>query len=154
LIKSLSCNDVVLTGIPFYFRVFRYSEFISLLWKEPYYDKFQCHKLQKRQFQSSRKILRSFQLSKSLIPYSRPDGIVKRPDALQCLEDFVSSALHPFGLQGSTSVCSLVFEKNLVFLCRQGSRKTSCNHPDSRATPSGRGLNMETCEARYGKAVA
>jgi hypothetical protein len=108
----------------------------------------------RRQFQSSRKILRSFQLRKSQIPYSRPDGIVKRSDALQCLEDFINSALHPFRLQGSTFVCSSVFEKNPVFLCRQGSRKTACNHSDARATPSGPDLNMDTCEARYGKVVA
>jgi len=44
----------------------------------------------KRQFQSSRKILRSFQLSKSRITCSHLDGPVKRPDALLCLEDFDS----------------------------------------------------------------
>jgi hypothetical protein len=92
LTKSLSCNDVVLTGIPFYFRLFRYSEFISLIWKVPYYDKFQCHKASRRQFQSSRKILWSFQLSRSRIPYSHPDGPVKRLDALLYLEDSDSLA--------------------------------------------------------------
>jgi len=65
-----------------------------------------------------------------------------------------SSALHPSGCEGNTSGCSLVFEKNPVFFCRHGSRKTTCNCPDARATPSGRGLNMETREAHYGKAVA
>jgi hypothetical protein len=50
LTKSLSCNDTVLTGIPFYFRVFRCWEFISLIWKELYYDKFQCYKLQEGNF--------------------------------------------------------------------------------------------------------
>jgi hypothetical protein len=30
----------------------------------------------------------------------------------------------------------------------------SSNYPDSRATPSGRGLNMEMRGARYGKPVA
>jgi len=35
LTKSLSCNVVSLTGIPYYFRVFKYSEIISIIWKEP-----------------------------------------------------------------------------------------------------------------------
>jgi hypothetical protein len=100
----------------------------------------------RRQFQSSRKILQSFQLSKSRIPCSHLDSPVKHLDALLCLEDSVSLSLHPSGR-------SLVFKKNPNFLCRHGSGKTACNHLDARATPSRRGLNMETCEARYGKAV-
>jgi hypothetical protein len=47
-----------------------------------------------------------------------------------------------------------VFEKNLVFLYRHGSRNIAWNCPDARATPSRCGLKMETCEARYGKTVA
>jgi hypothetical protein len=46
-----------------------------------------------------------------------------------------------------------VFEKIPVFLCRHGSGKTACNRPDARAKPFERGLNMETREVRYGKAV-
>jgi hypothetical protein len=45
LTKSLSCNVAVLTGIPFISESLKYSEFISLIWKESYYDKFQYHKL-------------------------------------------------------------------------------------------------------------
>jgi hypothetical protein len=35
LTKSLSCKVVTLTGMPYYFRVFKYSEFILLIWKVP-----------------------------------------------------------------------------------------------------------------------
>jgi hypothetical protein len=47
-----------------------------------------------------------------------------------------------------------VFKKNPDFLYRHGSRKTACNRLNARETPSGRGLNIEMREARYGKAVA
>jgi hypothetical protein len=47
----------------------------------------QCHMHQEGNFRSSRKILCSSQLSKSRIPYFRPDGLVMRLDTLQCLED-------------------------------------------------------------------
>jgi hypothetical protein len=50
LTKLLSCNVAALIGIPYYFRVFKYLEIISLIWKWPYYDKFQCHKLQEDNF--------------------------------------------------------------------------------------------------------
>jgi len=39
LIKSLSCN-VVFTGMLYIPKSSNYLEFISLRWKEPYYDKF------------------------------------------------------------------------------------------------------------------
>jgi hypothetical protein len=50
LTKSLSCNVAVLTGIPFILEFSKYSKFIYLIWKEPYYDKFQCRKLQEGNF--------------------------------------------------------------------------------------------------------
>jgi hypothetical protein len=50
LTKSLSCNVATLTGIPYYFKVFKYSEIIFLIWKGPYYDNFQYHKLQEGNF--------------------------------------------------------------------------------------------------------
>jgi hypothetical protein len=50
--------------------------------------------------------------------------------------------LHPSGRQGNT-----VGTRSLI---RQDMKK-SCNHLDARATLSGRGLNMETRGARYGK---
>jgi hypothetical protein len=92
---------------------------------------------------TSFKILRSFQLSKSRIPCSRLDGLVKLPDALLCREDSDSLAcirLHdratPFGR-------SSVFEKNLESF-------TDTDWEDS-LQPSGRGLNKETREACYGR---
>jgi hypothetical protein len=50
LTKSLSCNVVVFTGMPYIPESSKYLEFISLRWEEPYYDKFQCHKLQECYF--------------------------------------------------------------------------------------------------------
>jgi hypothetical protein len=47
-----------------------------------------------------------------------------------------------------------VFEKDLVFHCRHESAKIACNRPDAWATPSERGLNMETREVRYEKVIA
>jgi hypothetical protein len=40
LTKSLSYNDAALTGIPFISESSKYLEFISPIWKWPYYDKF------------------------------------------------------------------------------------------------------------------
>jgi hypothetical protein len=66
-----------------------------------------------RRFQSSRKILWSFQLSKSRIPCSCPDGPVKLPDALLCREDSDSSACICPDIRATPSKRSLEFEKNL-----------------------------------------
>jgi hypothetical protein len=66
----------------------------------------------RRQFQSSRKILRSFQLSKSQIPCSRLNGQVKRLDALLCQEDSDSSACIRLDVRATPSGRSLEFEKN------------------------------------------
>jgi hypothetical protein len=45
LTKSLSCNVTVFTRMPYIPKSSKYLEFISLRWKDPYYDKFQSHKL-------------------------------------------------------------------------------------------------------------
>jgi hypothetical protein len=37
--KSLSCTVADFTGMSCQFKVFKYSEFISLIWKGTYYDK-------------------------------------------------------------------------------------------------------------------
>jgi hypothetical protein len=55
LTKSLSCNVTALTGIPYYLKVFKYSDIISLIWKGLYYDKFQYHKLQEGNFRVPRR---------------------------------------------------------------------------------------------------
>jgi hypothetical protein len=39
--KSPSCNVTDFTGMPYQLKVFKYSEFISLIWKWPHYDKSQ-----------------------------------------------------------------------------------------------------------------
>lgn len=100
------------------------------------------------------KILRSFQLNKSWIPCSRLDGLVKRPDALLSREDFDSLACIRPDVRATLSGCSSMLEKNLDFLCKHGSGKTTCNRSDARATSSECDLNKETREAYYGKAIA
>jgi len=65
--KSLLCNVADFTGMPYQFRVFKYSEFISLIWKGPYYDKITVASV-KKEFPDSKKTLQSLQLSKSWIP--------------------------------------------------------------------------------------
>jgi hypothetical protein len=65
--KSLLCNVVDFTGIPYQFRVFKYSEFISLIWKGPYYDKISVTSV-KKECLDSKKTLQSLQLSKRWIP--------------------------------------------------------------------------------------
>jgi hypothetical protein len=39
-------------------------------------------------------------------------------------------------------------------LCQEDYDSSTCIRCDVKATPSGCGLNMETCETHYGKAVA
>jgi hypothetical protein len=65
--KSLSCIVTNFTGMPYQFRVFKYSEFISLIRKGPYYDKISVTSI-KNEFMDSKKTLQSLQLSKSRIP--------------------------------------------------------------------------------------
>jgi hypothetical protein len=50
LTKSLSCNVATLTGMLYISKSSKYLEFISLIRKKSYYDKFQCHKLQEGYF--------------------------------------------------------------------------------------------------------
>jgi hypothetical protein len=65
--KSLLCTVADFTGMPYQFIVFKYSEFISLIWKWPYYDKISVTSV-KKEFSDSKKTLQSLQLSKSRIP--------------------------------------------------------------------------------------
>jgi hypothetical protein len=65
--KSLLCNVADFIGMPYQFRVFKYSEFISLIWKMPHYDKISVISIQKECL-DCKKILQSLQLSKSRIP--------------------------------------------------------------------------------------
>jgi hypothetical protein len=108
----------------------------------------------RRQFQSSRKILQSFQLSKSRISCSplTVQWSIRTPSYVEKI--LTSSACIHLDDRATSSGHSLVFEKNPDLLCRHGSGKTACNRPYARATPSGRGLNKETREARYRKAIA
>jgi len=64
--ESLSCTIADFTGIPYQFRVFKYSVFISLIWKGPHYDKISVTRVKKKCLESN-KTLQSLQLSKSRI---------------------------------------------------------------------------------------
>jgi hypothetical protein len=67
-----------ITGMTYQFRVFKYSKFISLIWKGPYYDKINVTSIKKENF-DSKKILQSLQLSKSQIPnlsFERPSEML------------------------------------------------------------------------------
>jgi len=72
-----------------YFRVFRYSKFISLIWKEPFITKFECHELQEDYFSVQghfvypRKILYRFQLTEIRSHVSIRMAQSKRPNAHQ-----------------------------------------------------------------------
>jgi hypothetical protein len=58
LTKSLSCTIADFTGMPYQFRVFKYSDFISMIWKRPYYDKISVTSV-KKEFIDSKKTLQS-----------------------------------------------------------------------------------------------
>jgi hypothetical protein len=100
----------------------------------------------RRQFQSSRKILWSFQLSKSQIPCSRPNGPMNLLDALLCREDSDSSVCILLDIRATPFGRSSVFEKNPESF-------SNTNWEDS-LQPSRRSLNKETREACYVKAVS
>jgi hypothetical protein len=71
LTKSLSCNDVVLIGIPYYFRsLYIFRVYFSNMEKWPYYDKFQCHKFQEGNFRFPRRFCEVSNSAKvgSLVP--------------------------------------------------------------------------------------
>jgi len=56
--KSLSCTVADFTGMSYQFRVFKYSEFISLIWNGPYYDKISVTSI-KKEFSDSKKTAKS-----------------------------------------------------------------------------------------------
>jgi len=86
----------------------------------------------RRQFQSSRKILRNFQLSKSQIPCSQPNGTVKHPNVLLCQEDSASLASIRPDDRATSSGRSLVF-KNTDWKDSLQIRigKIACNRPNT-----------------------
>jgi hypothetical protein len=75
LTKSLLCNIAIFTGMPYMPESSKYLEFISLRWKELYYDKFQCHKLQEGYFSVQGRFYANFNSEKSdlLFPSEQPD---------------------------------------------------------------------------------
>jgi hypothetical protein len=80
---------------------------IALLWQVS------VSQVSRRQFQSFRKILWNFKLSKRRIPCSHQD-------ALLCREDSDSSACICPDIRATPFGRSSVFKKNLDFLCRCG----------------------------------
>jgi hypothetical protein len=102
----------------------------------------------RRQFQSSLKILQSFELNKKLDPLFSSRRSMKRPDALLSLED--SNKLRVASVRTSRQDVRTLFivreESSFPLQTRIG--KDSYNRLDARATSFGRGLNMETREVR------
>jgi hypothetical protein len=60
--NHLLCNVAAFTGMPYISKSSDIQSFISLIWKEPYYDKLQVSQGSRRLFQYSRKIMCRFQL--------------------------------------------------------------------------------------------
>jgi hypothetical protein len=128
LTKSLSCNVVVFTGMPYIPESSKYLEFICLRWKGPYYDKFQCPKLQEGYSNvqgrfcadsNSQKLDHLFpsRQSSKASGCSSVSNIVwtmwyDRPNSHQCQEAPNSSRFHLSGHHGNTSRRSLKFNKN------------------------------------------
>jgi len=76
--KSLLCNVDDFIGMPYQFIVFKYSEYISPIWKGPYYDQISVTSI-KKEFPDSKKTLQSLQLSKSQIPSLSSERPSKTP---------------------------------------------------------------------------
>jgi hypothetical protein len=111
--------------------VFKYSEFIFLIWKGPYYDKFQCHKLQEGNFKVPGRFCEVSNSVKvrSLVPVWTVQWSVQK---LFCVEKILTAQRASVRMsRQQPSGRSSVFEKNPDFLCRHGSGKTTCNRPDS-----------------------
>jgi len=85
LTKSLSCNVAVLIRIQYYCRIFKYSEIISLIWKGPYYDKFQCHKLREGNFRGLGRFCEVSNSPKvgSLVPVQTVQRSVRTPSCVK-----------------------------------------------------------------------
>jgi len=64
----------------------KYLEFISLIWKKPYYDKLQCHKLQEGYFKMFKEDSVQIQTQRSRIPSFRLDEPVRHSDVHLCQE--------------------------------------------------------------------
>jgi hypothetical protein len=62
--------------------------------------------------------------------------------------------MHPSERQGNNFRMLFSVREESRFPLQTRIGKTTCNHPDARATSSGRCLNKETREAHYGKAIA
>lgn len=73
LTKSLSCNVASFTRMLYILESSKYLEFMSLRWKEPYYDNFQCHKLQESYFSVQGRFYLNSNSEKSdpLFPFER-----------------------------------------------------------------------------------
>jgi hypothetical protein len=144
LTKSLSCNVAVFTGMPYILESSSYLEFISLRWKEPYYDKFSVTSMKK----SISEVLRRF-CANSNSEKSDPKHLSRRPckpfgrlSVSNILPDDVAipsgrpSVSRKFKLfkdtpsrrNGKSSGHSSEFKKNPM---------SKCIRPDDLAIPSG-----------------
>jgi hypothetical protein len=154
LTKSLSCNVVVFIGMPYILESSKYLEFISLRWKDPYYDKFQCHKLQEGYFNVQWRFCADSNSEKldPLFLLKRPSKASERSSVSNICPDDVAipsrrpSVSRSFEQFKVTSVCTSLQHVRTLISVRQEIRfpsqtqiwEDSCICPDDRATPSGR----------------
>jgi len=155
LTKSLSCNVAVFTEISYIPKSSKYLEFISLRWKEPYYDKFHCHKLQEGYFsiqgrfcadsnsEKSDPLFLSGQPSKasgrSLVSNIHPDAMAipsGLPSMSRIFEQFKVASVRTSWQHVQTHIR---VRQVIKFPSQTCIWEDSCIHPDVWATPSERG---------------
>jgi hypothetical protein len=84
--------------MPYILESSKYLEFIFLRWKEPYYDKFQCHKLQESYFSIQGRFCADSNSEKSniLFPSGRLSKASRRSSLSNiCPDDVVILSRHP-----------------------------------------------------------
>jgi hypothetical protein len=92
LTKSLSCKVAALTRISYDFRVFKYLEFISLIWKKSCKDKFQYLNHQEGYFRVPRRFCAVYNSAKVRSLVSVRTGLRSFRTPICVLEDSASLA--------------------------------------------------------------
>jgi hypothetical protein len=120
LTKSLLCNVAVLIGTLYISESSKYSEFISLIRKRPYYDKFQCHKLQECYFSVPGRFCVDSNLEEVgfFVSIQTAQWCIRMPISVEKLLN--SSSVHLSRRHGNTSRRYSEFEKIPVILCKHG----------------------------------
>jgi hypothetical protein len=121
LTKSLSCNVVVFTGMLYIPESSKYLEFISLKWKEHYYDKFSvtsvkkvisevpgrlCAEFKTVNLKSLASVWTRWYFVRKLVSQATSVWMTRsfRSDSHLCQEASNCSRLHPFECLSNTSI--------------------------------------------------